>query len=271
MELETTKKVAPIWQPHENFLKFYFRVVDERLRKTLQEFAPQIDADLILGLHERLAEPWPAWVLHIAAKLIHLHAPTIKLADIESGIAWLHWIALEMTPDRKGKPPPPEFPGGRKEVMEICGRAIGHVEATESALTRLLEAFPDLLLSYREGAKKDLNPMMEFTKAQLAEANLEEVAIFGTALADARSKTVDKNGEIRGTSASEAYRQMLWNWPEIEQMSGPSELCAFLRPHLGSGSEEHHLDRVKKMCRRLGIKFLPRKGTRARQLPSPSQ
>jgi hypothetical protein len=82
---------------------------------------------------------------------------------------------------------------------------------------------------------------------------------FAVGFANAKQNTFDKQGWLRETTLTRIYGEIVENWPEIEELSGPTALCNFLSPVLkgNDNSPEMRLDRVNKICQRMGVRFQP--------------
>src|SRR5438046_9929894 len=88
---------------------------------------------------------------------------------------------------------------------------------------------------------------------------LSEFSRLSEAVASAKDRTFDEQRGLKETTATKVYRAILADWPDVEALEGPTQLCRLLEKALqGSRNDpESKLDRVKKICARMGILFKP--------------
>ena len=208
-------------------------------------------------------DPRPDWVLRVAVEVVSVHFPTIKKEVIYDCFRFAHWFFFEMRFDGSG-PRPPEFPEIDPRVL---GAMIGHMvvmpETLRSTAAEALKAgnlSPEKYAEYVEEFSSErfqieLQPHLN----RYFKARPKEIIEVCEAIADAKKKTLDEQGRLKETTLTKVYSAILDDWPEIEELSGPTELCAFLKPvFIGNENDpEKRLDRVKKICRRMGIQFKP--------------
>jgi len=245
--------------PDETIAGFLWRGKAERLRAALAK-VPEFDAPRLLYLLERYSLPWPEWVLRMAAKRYHFLAPTFEISEIEGAMRWGHWVFFEMTLNGTSKPPSSAFVPGRNN-FEICGRILGHMEAGNNALRRLLAPYPSLQAEHLAEAAYRTDLVWGAAKNLLGTTGLSGAVVFSKALTDAEAHTLDENGQFRDAPADKLYDVILERWPEVELLSGPTALAELLSDQRGASDKDQHLDRVKKICRRFGIRFLPSRDT----------
>ena len=196
----------------------------------------------------------------MAAKRYHYLAPTFQVSEIEGALRWFHWLFLEMTFNGTSAPPPSAFVPGRNN-FEVYGRILGHMEAGHNALKRLLAPYPSLQKEHLEDAAQNTGLVWGAAKCLLASSGLSDAVAFSKALTDAEAHTLDENGQFRDAPADKLYAAILERWPEVEQLSGPTALAELLSDQRGASDKDQHLDRVKKICRRFGIRFLRSRDT----------
>jgi hypothetical protein len=78
---------------------------------------------------------------------------------------------------------------------------------------------------------------------------------FSEGFTKARGNTFDKNGNVKLPPLIGIYAEILLHLPEVEDMSGVTEFCEFLKPLLNEKDPVKRLERVKQIRRRLGIVF----------------
>ncbi len=225
---------------------------------------PPRSRERFLNAFVRWCEPWPEWVLRIAAEVLHVYFPTIPKKTIKAGLQKLHFFLFGLRLNEKGFA---ELETMLKVDAAVYGAMLGHfcawMENSRRNLDRELAKgliSPDQHLEYAKLSS------LEFLQAQVAEpiadflkSNPDNWLAGVTAFAKAKASTFDRSGSCKETTSTRVYYVILRNWPEIEELSGPTALAHFLRPVL-EGSEndpEKRLDRVKKVCRRMGITFKP--------------
>ena len=227
---------------------------------------PATIRETILNNFLRFFEPWPDWVLRIAAEVDGVYAPTISKTLLYDCFRLIHTFFFELRLDGTS---PRESVSIPKIDASTLGAGMGHAfvvaQVVERQALELAQAgvlSPEKLLEYQTRAK----PPEALKKAltnYIDARSLSDFIEFSNALANARARTLDKRGQFRTTTATDVYAAILSDWPTVETMTGPTELCTFLSSRLvGSQNDPaFKLDRIKKICRRMGIKFKGRKGT----------
>jgi hypothetical protein len=154
---------------------------------------------------------------------------------------------------------------------KILGTLIGHAFAMTAHLrTKLETAVKSGVLTQEDAAdfeaeyakqlsEEEFQREMQPHVSKYFDARPTKWVEFSEAMTVARRKTLDPDGSLKETTLTNVYSKILEDWPKVEEMSGPTELCAFLEPVLvGSENDpDKKLDRVKKLCRRLKIQFRP--------------
>jgi hypothetical protein len=221
---------------------------------------PSGKGDIFLRHTVRYFDPWPDWVLGMIIEILRVHVPTIPKSTINDTVRFVHNFIFAYKLD--GSTPKdlfkiPEF--GAPQV----GASLGHLAAlAEKLLLRVTTEFEQNSISsedYKSYADSlslermqiETQPYMELIPTGLFE--------FAVGFANAKQNTFDKQGWLRETTLTRIYGEIVENWPEIEELSGPTALCNFLSPVLkgNDNSPEMRLDRVNKICQRMGVRFQP--------------
>lgn len=256
-----------------------FFSVNKRLESVLAELPPDERAEFqaVLDKHEeytrRRMYPWPDWVLRIAVELFSVQFPSISKARIEETFQCVHSFVFEF-PLQQAIRPPIKFPDIDARILgSLMGHTVARVEAGQRELSNIL-AKKDVSPEVRAEYLAKISSMSEMSEmstplADCVKAYPGFLVQFSEALVNAKSKTFDKEGRLKETSLTPIYQAIFDDWPAIEEMSGPTELCEHLQPLLlgGENDPDKRLDRVKKICRRMGIVF---KGSVKGQTPPPT-
>jgi len=215
---------------------------------------------------QRWFGPWPDWVLRMIVEILRVHGPTIPKPIINNTVRFGHNFLFVMKFD--GSTPKellimPEVDGCQ------LGALIGHMVAIiENDWPRIKEAYQKKLISTEDYKKfvDEFSVEKIQTEIQPHISNYFDMCPtkligFSESLAKAKQNTFDKHGSLKDTTLTKTYGNIVENWPEIEELSGPTELCAFLNPGMKKTAYlyESQLDRVKKICRRMDVKFKPPK------------
>lgn len=220
-----------------------------------------------------MLDPWPEWALRIAGEVISVHFPRVKKRSILETLKIIHWVLFEaeMLGDIENSPqitsefPKIDFPpDARQDIFSF----FAHLQKHAGTLITISEDAKTKSQAWNEQDEKSLDNLRrgyeEMAKTLLKllgdEPPENHVPTMGTIIA-ADKATYDEHGRVRDTTATGVYKQILKSWPEIATFSGVNELCDFLDPVLGNGDAEAKLDRVKKIVKRMRIKFRARQGT----------
>lgn len=225
---------------------------------------PAEQADEITRGFYRSFEPWPEWVLRIASEVHHVSFPKIPTDTIFDVLQCFNFYLTKAKLDGSNQA---EFPKMPTISAGDCGAMFGHMAALISDYRKQVdEARKEGLLSRKSHAYYSKGFSIETFQQEMSPAVCEFFRIrpaaiveFNLAFAKAMNETFDEMGLLRETTLTDIYRKILSEWPEVEGLSGPTALCEYLDPLLtGSGNDpEQKLDRVKKLCRRMGIVFVP--------------
>jgi len=243
-----------------------FRVHYERNVSKLWAKLP--DGDRTVRLVMRYFQPWPAWVLRCMVEVWSVFIPTMKKELIWDCLVFVRWLLFEMRFDEDPRVEPPPFP---RIDAQAVGTLAGHVIAMHEYLRVKLErALATGAISTQEHATFTADHAKELSAEGLLRQLEPHVSRyfkarpvawlqFSEAMVSSRRKTLDDQGNLKETTATAVYSMILRHWPEVEEMSGPTELCAFLDPVLvgSDNDQDKKLDRVKKLCRRLEVRFRP--------------
>jgi hypothetical protein len=249
-----------LFETSSSIVDFLGKCQKSRLERLFSSMLP-VQRDALLSDLLRYYRPWPEWTLRILVEVLSVWLPTVPKQQIRECVQFIHFLCFELRLD--GSTPrnliiPPHLD------IKFLGSVVGHLIAISEKGRRDVARLAD---------NRAISPT-EFAHFQKELATSElvlvlgeylrvrpdiDLAAFSKALAEAKKKTFDSHGRPKDTTATEIYNTILANWPDIENMSGPSELCAFLEPVLkGSANDpEMKLDRVKKICARMGITFRP--------------
>jgi hypothetical protein len=269
----TPKSVADGLSPQERKVWEQSRTVGEFLHACLeQEIAPKLDRlapkvrpevrDELRRALLRIYEPWPEWVLRIAAEVLVVRFPRVRKKTVCGVLKVIHWFFFEAA--LHGAPTPKPQLAFAAGIERDLWSMFGHLTAHDAAIGRRIEDLksstknPNLLAQLEEfrASRADSSRQAWAAFVRYLEAKPE----FPTALAatvDANRATFDGEGQLRETTLTPIYEKILENWAEVEAMSGPTELCRFLDPLLGNADQEKKFDRVKKLCRRVRVMFRP--------------
>jgi len=243
------------------------------LLETLSPDEREVLRELFDEHHDRVRrrfEPWPEWVWRIAAELCSVQFPTIPKSRIKEVFRFIHFFVFEM----RLKGPRPQEPLRFPDVdATLLGSLLGHLVARmerERVEVERLVGSKDMSAEERAKYLARIAAASDLSKVNGPLADCLNtypgfLVPFSEALAKAKTNTFDKHGNTKETSLSAIYQAIFEEWPAVEMMSGPTQLCEYLGPLLhGSGNDpEMRLDRVKKICRRMGIVFRgTRKGTK---------
>jgi hypothetical protein len=215
----------------------------------------------------RLFDPWPDWALRIAVEVISVHVPTIPKQLVSEVIRFFHDLNLVARLDGSDRESVRlELPKLDEQVLSaIIGHVIAHIFAQRDTARALLEELriiskgrltDDRYNDYlrRLDGVNEINGLFSKFLNKRPTTNLSKFMASSTR---AQERTFDVNGHLRTTTATDIYDAILRNWPKVEMLAGPSQLCDLLAPVLkGSGGDPvDRLDRVKKICTRMGIRF----------------
>lgn len=221
----------------------------------------EMKADLVRS-HARWFQPWPDWVLKVMAEIFAVYYPRVRkktVIDCLTGFRWFFFEARRHGP--KVPFPPLEFPSDlAADLMGVFGHSLCHSQQVTDEIAAF-EARDLTAAQYQklEEIKAEIKKLdnrawrrwRDYLEAR-TEANtfamLEQVV-------EAKKATLDAEGRLRETPATAIYRRIFLEWPTVESLSGPTELCRMLNPMLGNSSFEIKVDRVRKLCSRMGIVF----------------
>ena len=91
--------------------EMWLRVMEGPMERT-RRYLPPVDHEEMWRPLRRYCEPWPDWVLRIAAEVLHVHFPTISKSTIEGVLRYFHFISLVARVDGSNqelRPPTPEM------------------------------------------------------------------------------------------------------------------------------------------------------------------
>jgi hypothetical protein len=227
---------------------------------------PSRKRELFLNRFVRYSEPWPEWVLRIAVEVLHVHVPTIPKRTIKDALRCIHFFLLEWQVHDETQSLPNLDAASAFDLAHF-GAFYGHLfAALENARREIDQALASGTISAEKHAvfvkHISLNVFQVAIEPQLASMLKSEPGgwlEWMTALTKAKASTFDKSGTRKETTLTRIYAAILKNWPEIEALAGPTALCAYLSPVLGGRKvdPEKQMDRVKKICQRMGITFKP--------------
>jgi len=286
-ELATmTKEITTVKDCSGN-AKTASKIAKRECLPALTEFARHMPAEkgeAFLRHALRCFEPWPDWVLKMIVEILRVYLPTIPKSTINDAVRFGHFFVF--TADTDCFTEQKLNCSIEENLIRIPEVGIHHFGAVFGHLMALAENHSSLLKAAYE--KKEIS--LEDFKAYGGGVSLETLQIqiqphissFINAVpaklleiiegvVNAKQNTFDKNGVLQETTLTKIYGQMVRKWPTIEELSGPTELCVFLNPGLTKDDlcYDNRLDRVKKICRRMGVKFKPFK-ERGTPPPPPS-
>lgn len=210
----------------------------------------------------RFCEPWPDWALRVYAEIIEVKIPTVPKAIILEHLRFLHFFIFDVEIHGKEMGKIPHIRGDSGKVFAaIAGHVFEHFEKAlkDGKLTPTKTAEN----SAAGNEAPEVWTMEKFQKTfvpsilKSLQFSPEKFLDFNSAFNTARKNTFDKKGFPKESPLTPIYRKIFWNWPEIEQMSGPKALCEYLSPHLGHQHPDEKYERVKKICQRMQIAFKP--------------
>jgi len=195
----------------------------------------------------------------------------IPRKTIFAHLRFAHAFVFELKFDGSMKIEALKFPGFD---LRVFGALIGHCIALgESGLAMARELAlagklsPEKLAEFTKDFSTDkvFGPLGDYMKAR---ADSDLLPLF-EGMVDAKRKTFDRHGCSKETTATRIYRAIFDDWTEVEELSGPTQLCKFLDSTLSAESKDpdRKLERVKKICARMGIIFRP-KASRDKVTPS---
>lgn len=233
----------------------------------LSEFWEKLpNRDVVKRQFLRRYQPWPDWVLWCAVEVYRVFFPRINKQVIFESFKLFHDFIFEARFDETERKHPPIYP---KINAEVLGTVVGHLLAVaEHAKGQFDDLVRDGKLSQGEIAEFQAKHGKHLSEAEFhreVQPHLmrylsirpADLVQFSDAMAVARRNTFDANGGLKETTSTKVYSKILEDWPQVEEMSGATELCTFLNPLL-VGSENDpakKLDRVKKIRQRLKIRF----------------
>ena len=223
---------------------------------------PANEGEVFLRQSLRYFEPWPDWALRIIVEIWRVYLPTIPRSTIYDFIRFAHDLFLVLKLD--GSTPKEAFKCPEIDFVHV-GALNGHMAALcENLMLRIKAEFEQNSISSEDYKRyaDDLSPeRMQTEMLPFLRALPSKLFAFAEGFAQAKSDTFDKKGSLRETMLTKVYVEIFENWPAIEELSGPTALCAFLNPVLKGNitDSEMQLDRVKKICQRMGIRFKPLK------------
>ena len=255
----------------------------EPWKELLPVISPENRAAFLAGFEKyfrgafRRFHPWPDWVLRIGAEVIAVEFPTIPKNHREEMLRQIHTSVFGCRPHQAPPAPVTSWDSYLSIFGAMFGHTVAHAEAELGELGRIVakeEESPEKRVEYfkrimRAAEMRSLNcSVSDFIQIHPGcFVSLSEV------VTKAKSNTFDSEGRPRATTLTEVYRLLFNDWPTVEAMSGPTELCAYLdRLGLlvgGIDDPENKLDRVKKICQRMGIVFLGKGGGQS-STPAPS-
>ena len=263
---------------------------DARLEKMAKvQLPPDLRAEFLALMEEtdahfrRHLEPWPDWVVRLAADLWSVQAPTIPKAKILETLRFIHFLVFEFRFYCPASRASFRWPDIDAKIMgAVIGHSVARMEKDKREFSEFLEKsrlskekhaeFTAHLSEFSiDGYMAELAPHL----AECAKEYPAHVIPFMEGLAIAKANTFDKGGQLKAMPLRPVYQAIFSNWPKIERMSGPAELCRFLDPYLNEKAPDKKLERVKQIRRRLGIVFKRKaRGTAQRQsayLPQKNQ
>jgi hypothetical protein len=205
-------------------------------------------------------DPWPDWVLRIAAEVCHVHLPTISKEAIEDALRFVHFFVFVARLDGSSKEQMPKMPDLSPKMMGALG---GHTLAIALKLREKFEAARSTVPADKlEEISKEVS--LENFQSEIAPAVAEYFKAkpsafigFQEGFSEAKSKTFDKHGSRKETLLTPIYERILSEWPEIECLTGPKALTEYLSPLLCGQDFEAKYERVKAICKRKRITFKP--------------
>jgi hypothetical protein len=237
-------------------------------KSRLANFWRQIpDGDVLERQFLRRYTSWPDWALECAVEVCRVFVPRVRREIISDSFRFFHAFVFEARFDGSESGQPPAFP---QLDAKVFGTIVGHFLALGTHLRTQLDELASSGLSSEklqelegmyvsqlseEAVQREMQPHL----SKYFEARPTKWVEFSEAMSVAKRKTLDPHGGLKETTATKIYSKILEDWPKVEEMSGPTELCAFLDPVLvGSENDPHKkLDRVKKICSRLKVRFQP--------------
>jgi hypothetical protein len=258
---EEDEEIRRVFGDSKTIGEFLRRDYQRRLEPLLMSVP---NGDKVLRHILRIYEPWPDWVLRIAVEVWSVHFPTIKKEVIYDSVRFAHAFFFEM---QLGGSTPAEPPKFTKIDSRVLGAMIGHasvmphtLRSTADEALRVGALSQEKYAEYAEQfSSESFQAKMQPHLTNYFKARPNKWLGVCEAISEAKRKTLDEHGELKETTLTKVYAAILRDWEEIEELSGPTELCTFLKLVL-DGSEndpEKKLDRVKKICRRMGIQFRP--------------
>jgi hypothetical protein len=237
-------------------------------KDALREVFDEINADI-----RRRLEPWPKWVVNLAAEIFAVHNPTIPKTTIQEGFTLLHFIVFEWRLDRSIPFPKHQFESFDPALLgAMCGHSVALAENVDEKMAQLKQRVADCtakgLLTPEKQAEhakfinreekhtleKSLSEMNGLL-AKCMEENPKFILRYSEGLANAKGNTFDSKGNLKEPPLMRIYEKIFEEWPQVEAMSGPTKLCKFLEPLLNENDPDKRLERVKQIRRRLGIVF----------------
>jgi hypothetical protein len=261
MPEETEEGLRGLWNSSATFADLGKRLYLPRLAAALAEIAPA-RKEAILTRFARRFDPWPEWVLNIGVEILKVYLPTIEKPALRSLVKCVHALFFELRLD--DTTPPGTIPAPQLDT-EILGALWGHMTAfSEDCHKKVVQLADEGVITPEKSVEfeKRVEPPPHVNEAFAYYVNargVTDLAKVAEAMAKAKGKTFDEQGGLKETSATKIYRAIFADWPDVESLAGPTELCNFLMPVLqGSRNDpELKLDRVKKICMRMGIVFRP--------------
>jgi hypothetical protein len=256
---EMDREFRELWNKSVAFADFVGPLYLGDVAAALAHRAPA-QKDAILKTLSRCFEPWPSWVLNVAAEILKVYFPTMERTWLRRSLQCLHALFFELRLD--GTTPPGTIPVPELDPT-VLGAIWGHTIAVgEDCHKRMLQMANNKLVTAEELLKfeEKLEPPKYAADVFAYYVKVRGVRNFGKvadAMAKAKDRTFDKQGCAKETTATEIYRQIFINWPHVETLAGPTELFRFLEPVLDGSRNDPvlRLDRVKKICTRMEIVF----------------
>lgn len=249
-----------------------FRRLEEGACERTRGYLPPDIHEKIWRHMFRYFDPWPDWVLRIAAEVLHVQLPTISKPAIQDALRFVHFIMLEARFDGSNKAAMPKLPELNPSIM---GALVGHGLAYSHHIRKRIEELKDVVPAERLEEISNQASLDKFHKkvvpaiGKYLQQKPESFVEFQAGYGHAERNTFDKHGSRKETPLTPIYEKILSDWPEIECLSGPKALTEYLSPLLGNQDFEDKYERVKAICKRMRITFKPFvKGRRSSAPPS---
>ena len=207
-------------------------------------------------------DPWPRWVLKIGVEVLRVSFPKVSKSVIEESLQCFNFYLLTAKIDgsnRNEAPPIPKLSG------HDFGAILGHMTAhMKHGNEKAGEAREKNLLSDKESKHYATEFSLDTFQNEIApvicsflKLRPTETVEFGLSFSAACGNTFTKHGGEKETPLTRIYRKIFSDWTEIENLSGPKALTEYLSELLGNQEFEKKYERVKVICKRMGITFKP--------------